>query len=82
MDEQEQQNQPQNVNFSVNPDNTPVYFVDSFVIGSNPQAVTLNFAQAVVSGEQQQIVARVALTVPQAKEFLKSLNDHIEKFER
>ncbi|HET9174709.1 MAG TPA: DUF3467 domain-containing protein [Candidatus Saccharimonadales bacterium] len=79
MDDQQKQ---QNVNFNVNPDKTPVYFIDGFVIGSNPQAVTLNFAQAVVSGEQQQIVARVAMTVPQAKEFLKSLNDHIEKFER
>lgn len=79
---EDEQQKPQNVNFSVNPDKTPVYFVDGFVIGSNPQAITLNFAQAVVSGEQQQIVARVAMTVPQAKEFLKNLNDHIEKFER
>lgn len=72
----------QAVNFGVDPTRTPVYFVDGFVIGSSPQAITLNFAQAVVSGEQQQIVARVAMTVPQAKEFLKNLNDHIEKFER
>lgn len=80
MDDEQQKQQ--NINFSVNLDKTPVYYVDGFVIGSNPQAITLNFAQAVVSGEQQQIVARVAMTVPQAKEFLKNLNDHIEKFER
>jgi hypothetical protein len=35
----------------------------------------------VLGDNQQNIVARVALSPPQAKEFLKNLNDHIEKFE-
>lgn len=72
----------QQVNFNLDPNKTPVYFVDGFLISSNPNTVMLNFAQAVFDGQQQNVVARVALTVPQAKEFLKTLNDHIEKFER
>ena len=76
MDEKE------GVNFSLDPNKTPVLFVDSYLISSNDNAVTFNFAQALVgNSNQQNIIARVALTPKQAKDFVANLNDHIEKFE-
>jgi hypothetical protein len=76
-----QDNQDNPVNFNVDPARTPVLYADSYLIASNQHAVTLNFAQAVIDGKQQHIVARIALTPAQAKELLSTLNDHIEKFE-
>ena len=70
------------VNFNIDPNQAPVYFVDGYLISSNEHAVTLSFSQAVADGQQQNIVARVAMTLPQAKAFLATLNDHLEKFER
>jgi hypothetical protein len=75
-------NDVQPVNFSVDPNKTPVYFADGFVISSNEQAVSLSFSQAVADGKQQNIIARIAMTNAQSKEFLKTLNDHLEKYER
>jgi hypothetical protein len=72
---------PQPVKFDLDPDSTPVYYADSYLIGSNQHAVTLSFAQALPTQSEQNIVARVALTREQAREFLKMLNDHIEKLE-
>ena len=69
------------LNMSIDPNKTPVLTVDTYAIGSNEHVVTLNFAQAVIGSNQQHIVARVSLTNKQAKEFLKNLSDHIEKFE-
>ncbi len=69
------------VNFGVDPNKVPLLFVESYLIGSNENSVTFNFAQPVLDGQQQNIVARVAMTREQAKQFLKNLNDHIEKFE-
>ena len=71
----------QPVNFGVDPNKVPLLFVESYLIGSNQNSVTFNFAQPVFYGQQKNIVARVAMTREQAKEFLKNLNDHIEKFE-
>jgi hypothetical protein len=71
----------QPINFGVDPNKVPVLFVESYLIGSNENSVTFNFAQPVLDGQQQNIVARVAMTREQAKQFLKNLNDHIEKFE-
>jgi hypothetical protein len=72
----------QKVNFSVDPNKVAVYFTDAYLITSNDQTLTFNFAQSVFDGQQQTIVSRVAMTLDQAKGFLKNLNDHIEKFER
>jgi hypothetical protein len=69
------------VNFSVDPNKTPVLHADSYLIFSNQHVVTLNFGQSVIDGQQQNIVSRIALTREQAKEFLATLNDHIEKYE-
>ena len=71
----------QNVNFNLDPHKAPVFMVDTFIIGSNDNAVTFNFAQGFLGNPQQNVVARVALTRPQAKDFLKTLDDHIQKFE-
>jgi hypothetical protein len=71
----------QNVNFSLDPNQTPVFTVDSYLISSNTNTLTLNFGQAVLDGSQQNIISRVSLTPAQAKELLGNLNDHIEKFE-
>jgi hypothetical protein len=75
------EDQTQQVNFGVDPNKVPILFVESYLIGSNENSVTFNFAQPVLEGQQQNIVARVAMTREQAKEFLKNLNDHVEKFE-
>ena len=72
----------QSVNFNIDPNHAPVYFVDGYLISSNEHAVTVSFSQAVSDGKQQKIVSRVAMTLPQAKAFLATLNDHLEKFER
>jgi hypothetical protein len=71
----------QSVDFGVDPNKVPLLFVESYLIGSNENSVTFNFAQPVLDGQQQNIVSRVAMTREQAKQFLKNLNDHIEKFE-
>jgi hypothetical protein len=76
-DEQAQQE----VNFNFDPNKTPVLLVDGYMIGSNENFVILNFSQAMIDGNQQNIVARLALLPNQAKEFVAQLNDHIEKFE-
>jgi hypothetical protein len=69
------------VNFNIDPAKTLVLYADSYLISSNDNVVTFNFAQALPDPSQQQIVSRVALTRDQAKQFLTNLNDHIEKFE-
>ncbi len=75
-------NQPQQpMNFGIDPNKTPVLHVDSYLIGNNEHAVTFSFAQALPDPSQQNVVARVAMSKEQAKEFLKLLAEHIEKFE-
>lgn len=70
-----------NINFGIDPNKTKVLYVDSYLISNNEHVVTFNFAQALPDPTQHNIVSRVALTKAQAKEFLKNLNEHIEKFE-
>ncbi len=70
-----------NVNFNVDPNKVRVLYADSYLIANNEHVVVFNFAQALPDPSQQNIVARIALTKAQAKEFLKNLNDHMEKFE-
>lgn len=74
--------QNKDINFNLDPTRVPVLFVDSYLIGSNERSIAINFAQASPDGKQHMIVSRVAMTLDQAKEFLKGLSDHIEKFER
>lgn len=70
-----------NVNFSLDPNKTPVLYIDSYLISNNDDMVFFNFAQVLPAPNQHNIVARIALTKAQAKEFQKNLNDHMEKFE-
>lgn len=72
----------QQVSFNVDPNKTPVYYTDGYLVSSNESTVIIGFSQAVNDGSQQNIVARVAMPLPQAKAFLTTLNDHLEKFER
>lgn len=74
-------NNTQQVNFNVDPNHTPMLFVDGYIVGANKETVMLNFAQPVLGTQQQQVVARVAMTMEQAKSLVRNLNDHIEKFE-
>lgn len=69
------------INFNLEPNKVPVLAMDGYLIASNEHAVTLSFAQATVDASQQNIVARIALSPAQAKDLVKNLNDHIEKFE-
>ncbi len=75
------QKQVNKINFNLDPNKTPILYADSYLISSNEHIVTLNFGQALPDPTQQNIVVRVALTRAQVKDFLKNLNDHIEKFE-
>jgi len=70
------------VSYGIDPSKTPVYFADGYLIVSNEQSLVLNFTQNLFDGNQQHVVSRTAMTLEQAKRFLKDLNDHIEKFER
>lgn len=74
-------NKSQQMNFGVDPNKTPVLHVDSYLIGNNDHSVTFSFAQSLPDPSQQNIVSRVAMSKDQAKEFLKLLAEHIEKFE-
>ena len=76
-----QDNKPVNINFNLDPNKTRVLYADTCLISNNEHVVVLSFAQAMSDPTQQNIVSRVALTKAQAKEFLKALNDHLEKFE-
>jgi hypothetical protein len=79
MDEQD--SKPQ-INISIDANKIPVLYADAYLIGSNEHVLTLNFMQAMAPDpNQQNVVARVALTRNQAKDFQKSLKDHIEKYE-
>lgn len=69
------------INFNVDVSKVPVLYADGYLIGSNENVVTLNFSQAMPGSDQQNIVSRIALTRAQAKEFVKNLTDHIQKFE-
>ncbi len=69
------------INFNINADKVPVLYADGYLIGSNENVVTLSFSQAMGDAKQQNIVSRIALTRTQAKEFVKNLTDHIDKFE-
>lgn len=71
----------QQVNFNIEPNKVPVLYIDAYVIGSNENVVTFNFAQAAPGSNQQNVVSRVALTLAQAKDFVRNLNDHIERNE-
>lgn len=73
--------QPMNINFNVDPSKVKVLYADSYLIANNEHVVVFSFGQALPDPKQQNIVARIAMTKAQAKEFLKNLNDHIEKFE-
>jgi len=76
-----QDKKPTNINFMVDPNKTPVLYADGYLIGNNEHVVVLSFAQALPDPAQQNVVARIALTKAQAREFLRTLNDHMEKFE-
>ncbi|MDB5184931.1 MAG: hypothetical protein JWN38_739 [Candidatus Saccharibacteria bacterium] len=69
------------INFNLDVSKVPVLFSGAYLISSDDNSMTINFAQPTIDGSQQNIVARVAMTLPQAKELLQTLNDHIEKFE-
>jgi hypothetical protein len=75
-------NQDVPVNFSLDTHKTPVYFADGYLIVSSEQSLVLNFTQNLFDGKQQSVISRTAMTLEQAKRFLKDLNDHLEKFER
>lgn len=69
------------VQFNLDAQKTPTLYADSYLIVSNENAVTLNFAQAMPDPKQQNIVSRIAMSRKQAKDFVKTLQDHIDKYE-
>lgn len=71
----------QAIQFGVDPNKVPILFTEGYLISSSNNSVVFSFAQPVLDGQQQNVVSRVAMTREQAKEFLKNLNDHIERFE-
>jgi hypothetical protein len=72
----------QPVNFNLDPNKTPIYFADGYLLVSSEQALVFNFTQNILGGDQQNVISRTAMTLEQSKRFLKDLHDHLEKFER
>lgn len=72
---------PVNINFNIDPHKTKVLYADGYLLTSNEHVVVFNFAQGAPDPTQQTVVARIALTPAQAKEFVSNLSNHIEKFE-
>jgi hypothetical protein len=80
-DQSDQEHQHAHIQFNIDVQKTPTLYADSYLIVSNENAVTLNFAQAMPDPKQQNIVSRIAMSRVQAKEFVKTLEDHIAKYE-
>ena len=74
-------NNQEPLNFMINADKVLVLYADGYLISSNENVVTFSFTQAMPDPKQQNVVSRIALTRGQAKEFVKNLTDHINKFE-
>jgi hypothetical protein len=69
------------IQFGVDPTKVPILYAEGYLITSNNSSIVFNFAQPVLDNQQQNIVSRIAMTRDQAKQFLATLDDHIEKFE-
>jgi DNA-binding XRE family transcriptional regulator len=67
---------------TVNPQQTPVLYTDSIIVGSSEFGLVLDVAQSVGNGTQQTVVARIGMSFEHAKRLLTNINDHIEKNER
>lgn len=81
MADQAANGKQRSVDFRVDPAKTPILYSESYLISSTENSVVFNFAQPILGAEQQNIVSRIAMNRDQAKQFLKNLNDHIEKYE-
>lgn len=81
MSDQQSGDKKRSVDFRVDPAKTPILYSESYLISSSENSVVFNFAQPIIGAEHQNIVSRIAMNREQAKQFLKNLNDHIEKYE-
>jgi len=73
---------PGGININIDPVKTPVMYTDSAFISTNQYGIVLNFAQAVLDGQQQQVVSRIGMSFAHAKELISAMQDNIEKNER
>lgn len=75
-DEQE----PLSVN--IDAQKTPALYTDNVMITSNDDGVMLDFSQRIGPTKQQQVVARVGMSVTHARKMIQTINEHLEKYER
>lgn len=78
-DKQEPQKQ---VSINIDGVRTPILYSDSVFVGSNDFGVTLDFAQHLGPTEQQQVVARIGMSIEHAKKMIQVISEHLEKHER
>ena len=71
----------QEINLSLDPDKTPIVFADTTVVSNSGKVIVFNFAQPIGFDANKRVVARVSMGLEQAKEFIATVNDHIERNE-
>ena len=79
---QVQPQQPgQNIEISVNLDNTPILYTDNILMTTNEDGVVLDICQKLGSSNQARVVARIGMSRNHAKKFVKALGDLVEATE-
>lgn len=61
---------------------TPILYTDNVIVSSNDDGVMLDFAQHVGPTRQHQVVTRVGMSVSHARKMLRTISEHLEKYER
>jgi len=71
---EDNQNQPANqMNVSINLDQTPILYTDNVYMSVNDDGVTFDFAQKVGPTNQLRVVSRVGMSKEHARKLVKSL---------
>ncbi len=75
------QNEQTGLNFSVNPQATPIFYTENVSMNVSEDGVVIDFCQRLGNTNQLQIVARVGMSKSHAKKFLKVFGDLISMSE-
>ncbi len=82
MNEDNSADNPNKVSVNIDAKQTPILYTDSFFMSSNEYGLVLDFAQRVGPTSQQQVVARLGMSIAHAKKMIEAIQDHLERFER
>ena len=70
------------VKINIQPDKMEAKYSDFAIVGKNPLGFHLDFGQRMPSGNQVNIVSRVAMSPQHAKLLLAVLKNNVEQYER